>query len=97
MDDNPERADAIAKEFGCRAFGSIEQLVRTNINVQAASVAVPTIHHLDTASQLMQAGIDVLIEKPLTLSLAEADDLRPQLNQNPEATPRPRFAPVKGV
>ena len=75
VDEHPERADAIAKEFGCRAFGSIEQLVRTNINVQAASVAVPTIHHLDTASQLMQAGIDVLIEKPLTPSLAEADDL----------------------
>ena len=75
VDENPARADAVAKEFGCRAFGSIEQLVSTNINVQAASVAVPTIHHLPAARQLMQAGIDVLIEKPLAPSLAEAGEL----------------------
>jgi predicted dehydrogenase len=74
-DENPARADAVAKEFGCRAFGSIEQLVSTNINVKAASVAVPTVHHLAAARQLMQAGIDVLIEKPLAPTLAEADEL----------------------
>lgn len=75
VDENSARADAVAKEFGCRAFGSIDQLVSTNINVQAASVAVPTIHHLPTARQLMQAGIDVLIEKPLAPSISEADEL----------------------
>jgi predicted dehydrogenase len=75
VDENPARADAVAKDFGCRAFGSIEQLIETHIEIQAASVAVPTIHHLGAARQLMQAGIDVLIEKPLTPSLAEADEL----------------------
>jgi predicted dehydrogenase len=75
VDENPTRADAVAKEFNCRAFGSIEQLISTNINVQAASVAVPTTHHLPAARQLMQAGIDVLIEKPIASSLAEADEL----------------------
>jgi predicted dehydrogenase len=75
VDENSARADAVAKEFNCRAFGSIEQLVSTNMNVQAATVAVPTIHHLAVARQLMQAGIDVLIEKPLASSLAEADEL----------------------
>lgn len=75
VDENPARADAVAKEFGCRAFGSIEQLVSTGIDVNAASVAVPTIHHLAASRQLMQAGIDVLIEKPLASSLAEADEL----------------------
>jgi len=43
--------------------------------VQAASVAVPTIHHLTVASQLMEAGMDLLIEKPLAPSLSEADEL----------------------
>jgi len=43
--------------------------------VQAASVAVPTIHHLTVASQLMDAGMDLLIEKPLAPSLSEADEL----------------------
>lgn len=75
VDENPARADAVAKEFGCRAFGSIEQLIATRIEIQAASVAVPTVHHLAAARQLMQAGIDVLIEKPLAPSLAEADEL----------------------
>lgn len=75
VDENPARADAVAKEFGCRAFGSIEQLLETRVEIQAASVAVPTIHHLSAARQLMEAGIDVLIEKPLTPSLAEADEL----------------------
>ena len=75
VDENPERAHAAAKEFGCRAFGSIDQMVTANFNIQAASVAVPTVHHLAAASQLMQAGIDVLIEKPIASSLAEADEL----------------------
>ena len=36
VDENPARADAVAREFGCRAFGSIEQLVSTEIDVKAA-------------------------------------------------------------
>jgi predicted dehydrogenase len=41
----------------------------------AASVAVPTVEHLSVARKLMEAGVDVLIEKPLAPSLAEADEL----------------------
>jgi predicted dehydrogenase len=75
VDPDIARADAVASEFGCRAFGSIEQLVTTHSEVQAASVAVPTVQHLETARSLMQAGVDVLAEKPLAASLAEADEL----------------------
>jgi predicted dehydrogenase len=75
VDPDTARADAVAREFGCRSFGSIEQLTTTHSEVQAASVAVPTIHHLHAAQKLMEAGIDVLIEKPLAISLAEADEL----------------------
>ncbi len=75
VDPDTTRADAVAREFGCRSFGSIDQLITTHSEVQAASVVVPTIHHLSTAQQLMEAGIDVLIEKPLTASVAEADEL----------------------
>ena len=82
VDENPARADAVAKEFNCRAFGSIEQLVSTGIDVKAASVAVPTVHHLTAARQLLEAGIDVLIEKPLASSLAEADELIAVANQS---------------
>jgi len=75
VDSDTARADAVAKEFGCRSFGSIEQLLTTHSEVQAVSVAVPTVRHVDTARQLIEAGIDVLIEKPLASSLAEADEL----------------------
>ena len=51
------------------------QLVTTHSEVQAASVTVPTAHHLEASRVLMQAGVDVLVEKPLASSLAEADEL----------------------
>jgi predicted dehydrogenase len=75
VDPNVTRADAVASEFGCRGFGSINQLVTTHSEVQAASVAVPTVQHLKTARSLMEAGVDVLVEKPLAPSLAESDEL----------------------
>ncbi len=75
VDSDTSRADAVAREFGCRGFGSVDQLLTTHSEVEAASVAVPTVHHLSTARQLMEAGVDVLIEKPLAGSLAEADEL----------------------
>jgi predicted dehydrogenase len=75
VDPDPARADAVAAEFKCRAFGSVEQLLATRNEIHAASIAVPTVQHAAVARQLMQAGVDVLIEKPLTTSLAEADEL----------------------
>jgi len=75
VDPNLDRADAVAREFGCRAFGSVEQMLTTHSEIRAASVAAPTIHHLGVARQLMEAGVDVLIEKPLAATLAEADEL----------------------
>ncbi len=75
VDRNVERADQVAREFGVNGFGSIEQLIATRSEVQAASVAVPTQEHLAVSRALMEAGIDVLIEKPIAASLAEADEL----------------------
>ncbi|HVO80516.1 MAG TPA: Gfo/Idh/MocA family oxidoreductase [Terriglobales bacterium] len=75
VDPDVARADEVAREYGARAFGSVAQLITTRGEVQAATVAVPTIHHLEVARTLMEAGIDVLIEKPLAKSLAEADEL----------------------
>jgi predicted dehydrogenase len=75
VDPDTSRADAVAREFGCKAFGSVTQLVTTHSEVQAASVAAPTLHHLAVSRELMKAGVDVLIEKPLTATSAEADEL----------------------
>ena len=75
VDPDLGRADTVAREFDCRSFGSLEQLLTTHSELQAASVTVPTVHHLQVARALMDAGVDVLIEKPLATSLAEADEL----------------------
>jgi predicted dehydrogenase len=66
-------AQAVAREFGTLAFRSTDELIQAG--AQAASVAVPTAAHLEVARQLMQKGVDVLIEKPLTATLAEADEM----------------------
>jgi predicted dehydrogenase len=75
VDPDTARADAVAREFNCKSFGSVEQMLMTYSEVQAASVAVPTVLHLEVARTLMEAGVDVLIEKPLAVTLAEADEL----------------------
>jgi predicted dehydrogenase len=75
VDPDTARADAIAREFGCKAFGSVEQMLTTHSEVQAASVAVPTVLHLEVARSLMESGVDVLIEKPLATTLGEADEM----------------------
>jgi len=75
VDRDVARADSVAREFKCRSFGSLDQLLTTHSEVQAASVTVPTVDHLATARMLMQSGVDVLIEKPLAPSLTEADEL----------------------
>jgi predicted dehydrogenase len=75
VDPDLNRADAVAREFGCRSFGSVSQMLTTHSEIQAASVAAPTAQHLVTARELMEKGVDVLIEKPVAASLVEADEL----------------------
>ena len=74
VDVDRSRADSLAREFGCQAYSSAEELLSSG-GVDAASIAVPTLDHAAVALQLMRAGVDVLIEKPLTSTLAEADEL----------------------
>jgi predicted dehydrogenase len=50
-------------------------MLTTHSEIGAASVAAPTVHHLEAARALMEAGVDVLIEKPVAASLAEANEL----------------------
>ncbi len=67
------RAQTVAKEFGVTAFHSLDAFIASD--VEACSVAVPTAAHLEVARHLMENGVDVLIEKPLATTVAEADDL----------------------
>jgi len=62
----------IAKEFSTEIFPDIESLAG---RVDAASVAVPTVEHARVGCRLLELGIDVIVEKPMAASLAEADQL----------------------
>ena len=53
----------------------MDELLATDLKLDAATVAVPTVHHHSVASALLDAGLDLLVEKPLAATLAEADDL----------------------
>jgi predicted dehydrogenase len=67
-----QRAETIATRHGCEAFVSLPSLLAA---CDAVAVAVPTVDHHRVARAALDAGKDVLIEKPMTTTLEEADDL----------------------
>jgi predicted dehydrogenase len=73
-DANASCAQAVASEFGTQSFNYVAELITAGVD--AVSVAVPTIAHLAVARELMEADVDVLIEKPLATTLDEADELQ---------------------
>jgi predicted dehydrogenase len=75
VDPNATAAAEAAAKFGVRAFGSIAACVAGVEGIDAASICVPTIHHRAAAEELIAAGVDVLIEKPLAPSLEDADSI----------------------
>ncbi|MCG3127922.1 MAG: Myo-inositol 2-dehydrogenase [Phycisphaerae bacterium] len=72
IDTNVERARALAEPLGAAFAAHWSPELAT---IAAASVAVPTIHHLAIARPLIERGIACLIEKPLAPSPAEADEI----------------------
>jgi predicted dehydrogenase len=72
VDLDPERAGRVANEFSTAVLPDLHALPG---KVDAVSVAVPTREHAATGCWLMEHGIDVLVEKPMAASLAEADRL----------------------
>jgi predicted dehydrogenase len=69
------RAEEAQAKYSVPVFPSVDALLAADLGLHAACVAVPTVEHHAVASQLLEAGLDVLVEKPLAATLAEADDL----------------------
>lgn len=74
VDNNPERAETIAEQYGAKAFGSVEQLLKAGVDV--VSIAVPTTYHRAAAEPLLAAGVACLIEKPLAGDAVEAQKIK---------------------
>lgn len=74
VDRDRARGESVAKECATHYFPTIDALL-ANAKPDAATVAVPTVSHMPVACKLMEGGVDVLVEKPLAPSLADADQI----------------------
>jgi len=72
VDTDRARADEIAAASGTRPRYDAREILGA---VDAVTVAVPTELHRDIALPFLEAGIPVLVEKPMARSLAEADEM----------------------
>ena len=71
FDTNAEQLAAITGEHGVQALPSIDSVQEADLVV----VATPTIAHREVAGDLLAAGCHVMVEKPITTTVAEAEEL----------------------
>ena len=71
-DTDADHAQQIAAQYGTRAVATHQELAGL---VDIATVAVPTERHFEVARDLLEAGVHVLVEKPMTPTLEEAKEL----------------------
>jgi predicted dehydrogenase len=69
---NVERAGTVSRDLGIRAYPTLDALLD---DVDAVSIVVPTPAHHAVAMQALARGKHLLIEKPITVTLEEADEL----------------------
>ncbi len=72
VDTDHDCADHVAAQYGCHPYYRYQDLLPL---VDAVSIVVPTSIHYQVALACIDAGVDMLLEKPMTVTLAEADDL----------------------
>jgi predicted dehydrogenase len=73
VDTDSERLAKAAADFGAPGYTTVAELLDAGID--AASVVVPTSAHCDVALQLLEAGVDVMVEKPIASTIVEAEAL----------------------
>ncbi|MGD8925591.1 MAG: Gfo/Idh/MocA family oxidoreductase [Thioalkalispiraceae bacterium] len=78
-DNNTEAATAVANDLGVQAINTLADLLT---DIDAVSIVVPTQLHHEIAKQCLQAGKHVLLEKPMTTTVAEAEELISLAKQN---------------
>ena len=66
-----ENANKVAAEFGYKKFDSIAELIAA---VDVVDIVTPTMQHFDCAKQVIEAGKHIFIEKPISNTVAEAEE-----------------------
>ncbi|MFI5140233.1 MAG: Gfo/Idh/MocA family protein, partial [Sphingobacteriales bacterium] len=77
-DPDPETAAFAEKEFGIPAYPSIDALIDA---VEAVDIVTPTLSHYDCAVAAIEKGRHIFVEKPLTNTVEEAEQLVELVNQ----------------
>ncbi|CAI8911027.1 Gfo/Idh/MocA family protein [Methylocaldum szegediense] len=72
VDTDPATAQTVAEKTACQALTDYRELLG---RVDAVSIVVPTSLHHQVAKDFLIAGAHVLVEKPITVTVAEADEL----------------------
>jgi predicted dehydrogenase len=72
VDIDSQKASALAEKYGCKAYADYREILP---EVDALSIVTPTTAHYKIALVGLQAGKDMLIEKPITATVKEADEL----------------------
>ena len=67
-----DRCREVAEKLGVRSFASLDEALAA---AQAASIVIPTTSHAEVAHQAIERGLDVLVEKPISRTVQEADEL----------------------
>ncbi len=71
-DSNTEQAKLASDKFSVKVFDSLESLLE---NVNAISIAATTSAHYELAKECLQAGRHLFIEKPITATIPEAEEI----------------------
>ena len=72
VDTESSRCNELAAELGCEAVEEYQKIAKL---IRAAVVAVPTREHFKVAEYLLCSGVDLLVEKPITADIKEANSL----------------------
>lgn len=80
FDPDPEAAAKVSAEFGVPHFEELESLIAAS---DAVDIVTPTLSHFDCAEKALLAGKHIFIEKPLTNTIEEAEDLLALSEDNP--------------
>jgi predicted dehydrogenase len=75
VDTNFARAAQVAEQLGCKWFESVDDLIASKLQFEAASIAAPTIFHEGLAKKFLGQGVHCLVEKPLAESSIAAQRL----------------------
>lgn len=81
LDNNQERADSFAKEYGIKGYTDLEKMVK-ECNVQVVSICTPHPLHAKMAVAACNLGVNVAIEKPLAASLEDCDAILEAAKKN---------------